>query len=553
MLLERFGHATTVLLSLHLDLPAVPAWADGQDGAGRALVLVGAHTLRQFPDGAEAVGEVLAALHDGAVPEGCHAVAYAPKASEAFATIVAGEGIAEVLLDGPRGSGKTQVVPGALAWLAELHARAGLPLPLLVLWLHDTLMGAAMKTAPSLEEPLHGGLWTLREGRTVAAFTLGGVEMVKADFVPTEDAQAAERLRAAAHVVAAEELIASLSEGGIAESRYDLARSSQLRLETPRRVAICTTNPGSLESWPYTRFIAPGRQESARVQIPAEDRLGPAEVERLLDSFRGTTDLQRRLGLGEWCGLLLGAQVTPNFNPTTHVAPRALDVDRYGEVWMAWDSGPGAHCHATIIGQRVGGEVRIFAGLVSEETGLEQHLAQCVLPWLERRIPWILNRAKGTAERRLLHRYDPNMDTGEGGDIELNGVRRLRRALGGVFREGAVGWGERIGALLDLLNQGNGRGGMAVQIDPGPDTALLRRAFAGEAYYRLTHAGTVARDNQEKPNHPWEDLIDAACYFAGGVAPQVERARRDDVGRPRQKYAESSSAAAWRNRERTSW
>ena len=145
------------------------------------------------------------------------------------------------------------------------------------------------------------------------------------------------------------------------------------------------------------------------------------------------------------------------------------------------------------------------------------------------------------------------MDVGEGGDIGINAVRRVRTALGGSFREGAVRWPERIGALLTPLNQGNGRGGMALQIDPGEDTALLRRALVGEWYYAVTRGGQVVRDLPAKPNHTWEDLGDAACYFAGGVAPQLERARHNDVGRPRQKYAESSSAAAWRNRERTSW
>jgi hypothetical protein len=98
-----------------------------------------------------------------------------------------------------------------------------------------------------------------------------------------------------------------------------------------------------------------------------------------------------------------------------------------------------------------------------------------------------------------------------------------------------------IGALLTLLNQGNGRGGMALQIDPGEDTALLRRALAGEWYYAVTRGGQVVRDLPAKPNHPWEDLGDAACYFAGGVAPQVERARRvqDDRARPPQ-FAKSS-------------
>jgi len=46
------------------------------------------------------------------------------------------------------------------------------------------------------------------------------------------------------------------------------------------------------------------------------------------------------------------------------------------------------------------------------------------------------------AERRLLHRYNPTMDTTEGGDVEDNAVRGVRRALGGSFHPGKVAWGE---------------------------------------------------------------------------------------------------------------
>jgi hypothetical protein len=190
----------------------------------------------------------------------------------------------------------------------------------------------------------------------------------------------------------------------------------------------------------------------------------------------------------------------------------------------------------------VGREVRVFACLLSEETGLAQHLQAQVLPWVERRMPWL--RGHGMAERRLLHRHDPTMDTKEGGDIEDNAVRRVRRALGGSCHPGKVAWGERIGPLLDLFNQGNGQGGMALQIDPGPDTLMLRRALAGEWYYAVTRAGTVVRDLPFKPNHPFEDAGDALCYFAGGVAPQLTRDRRDPRARGQSKTVFEDDASS---------
>jgi hypothetical protein len=524
-LLERLSSSQTVLVPLLLDLEEPLPGADGAVH-GQSVVMVGAHALRQLPEGEAAVQAVLAALEMGTVPEGVLPVSYAPRASEGLVVALTGAGVSEVLYDGPRQTGKTQLEIGVAIAEAEWYARAGFSLPLLALWLHSSLISATTKTVPSLLEPMWGGCWSVREAGTVAVFTLGGIEMVRASFVPTDEQAGGERARAACHLVIVEEAVAGLHEGGINEKVYDLARNSMLRLPTPRRVAIVSTNPGALESWPFKRFIEPGRSGCVRIQIPAADRLTPEENRAQIESFSGTPDLQRRLALGEWCGLQLGQAVTPNFTPATHVAPRPLEIVRGGETWMAWDSGGGAHCHATVIAQHIGHEVRILAGLVTEEVGLDQHIQGTVLPWCSARMPWLLRRGPGGNDW-LFHRYDPAMEPGEGGDIEYNGVRRVRDALGGHFYRGAGAsdWAGRINPLLDLLNRGNNHGGMAAQFDPGADTLLLRRALQGEAYYGMTQNGTVARDKQHKPNHPFEDLLDAVCYLAGGVAPQLGRDR----------------------------
>jgi hypothetical protein len=205
------------------------------------------------------------------------------------------------------------------------------------------------------------------------------------------------------------------------------------------------------------------------------------------------------------------------FNIATHVAPAPLPVVR-SELILGWDSAPNAHTHALVIGARLGPEVRVYAGLVAEETGLEQFLEAYVVPWFARRAAWALKAAGG-----LFHYYDPAMNPAEGGDVEQSALRRIRRALGGgTFHAGPQKWAPRAGALLALLNMSNGRGGMALQIDPGPDCAQLVRAAAYEWHYATTRAGTVVRDLPAKPNHPAEDLGDSLAYFACGVAPSRE-------------------------------
>ena len=205
VLLDRLSTSSTVMLSEHLAVEAF-ADADGRDALNRPVLLVGAHALRALPGGEEAVQATLDALAAGSVPPGVHALDAAPQAAQGFVQIVEDHGVDEVLLWGERQTGKTIIAAMTLPALAELHARAGYDLPLKALWLHGSLVDASLKTGASLEEPLWGGLWTLRDSRTEAVFTLAGVEMVHAHFIPTSDPTAKERLRAAAHVMLAEEL-----------------------------------------------------------------------------------------------------------------------------------------------------------------------------------------------------------------------------------------------------------------------------------------------------------------------------------------------------------
>ena len=158
LLMERLSTTSTVMLSLHLAIDEF-ASADGRDAAGRPVLLVGAHALRALPAGEDAVQTTLAALAEGTVPAGVHALDLAPCAAEGFVKIVEDPGPAEVLLWGERQTGKTILEALALLGLAELDLRAGFDGPLKVLWLHASLVDASLKTGASLEEPMWRGLW----------------------------------------------------------------------------------------------------------------------------------------------------------------------------------------------------------------------------------------------------------------------------------------------------------------------------------------------------------------------------------------------------------
>lgn len=515
VLLERLGSAETVLLSLHLALAEVPAWADGVDAEGRAVLLVGAQALRALPEGASAAEAVLDVLHEGAVPVGVHAVAYAERASAAVAEILDGPGD-EVLVWGSRASGKTQLAAGAVLALAELHLRAGFPGPLRVLSVHASLVDASAKTGRSLEEPMWGGLWALRDDRRVAVASLGGREVALLDFVGAQDVTTKERLRASCHVVHGEELVGTLDEaGGIDERSIELAETSMLRLEGRRRVVVLTTNPGSREHWVYQRFLAEDRDpRRVAVHVPSRDRLSEAGVAAQAAPFRDSADLRARLVEETWTDLKLGPEVAVGYTPAKHVAAAPLWLVPRAPVWLGWDTAPGSHVHAGVICQRNGPTIRVFAAFASGNTGLRQFIDERVVPWFTARARWALGAAN--AREWLTHVLDPAAETAEGGDADQHAERRIRESIGGRVQYGAAHWQPRLGPLLAVLREGSD---VTLQIDPGPECDLIRRALAGQWHYDLTRGGMVERDAPAKNERLFADVGDALCYVLGAMQP----------------------------------
>ena len=459
------------------------------------MLLVGAHALRQLPDGEEAIRAVLEAMARGEVPPGVQAVHAQPMAAEALAVIAVAEGVDEVLVDGERASGKTQLEGMALAALAELHHRAGYPLPLKALWLHSTLKIARSKTVDSLSQAHWGGLWSFRDDKQVAVLTIGGTEYVHATFVGTQDTSAQEQARAEAHVTFAEEVIPSLDEsGGVDERTFDLAKNSA-RLPTRRRIAVAVTNPGDPMTWPYKRFIeGGGREGCVRCRVPASDRLTPAEVQTQIQDFAASPDLQARLGRGEWAALNLGELVATGYSPEIHVAATPLEPSSSHVLAIGWDGG---HSPSAVIGQYIDGQVRIYASLNDLKIGVQELIEDQVIPWLTQHAPWVRKSGGGSL---LAHVLDPSMKTGAEHSIKQSSDRTIWDALRGRIGYGPVLWPPRREAVLRVLAPRLEEGVVPLAISPVPETAILRSALISRWYYPQTPDGRVDRSRPKKPN-----------------------------------------------------
>jgi hypothetical protein len=424
----------------------------------------------------------------------------------------------EVAAFGTRGDGKTWGAFGAMIVHAQQHHAAGFPLPTKWLGAADTFQSHKSKTHESLLAPGWQGTWSLKDDGHLAAFVLDGAELVHLRLFGVEDQSGMDRLRAECHGLWFEEPAPSsvlVTSSGLSESAWGLGLTSR-RLPTYRAPAIMTLNYPDEDHWTWRRFVTDQHPGTAYVRIPPGEYASAEQREEWTRALANRPDMLKRLLAGEPGAILLGQAVARGWNGMNHVAEKNYEPVEYAPLWIGWDAG---HTPSTIIGQRVEGRVRVYAALCTQGAGTRQHIDAQVRPWLEAHAPWALRRRD---DPMLFHAYDPSMNTGDQSDTDASPIRVIQSLLGGVLRAGAVSWEGRRDPMLALFNQAVG-GAWALQVNPGKDTDLLRRAWDGRWHYATKVTGELRSIQPAKPNPPWADIGDAGCYFIGGVAPQREK------------------------------
>ena len=400
---------------------------------------------------------------------------------------------------------------------AARHHEAGGTLPTRWLGATDTFQSHKTKTLVSVTLPHWAGCWSLRDDGHLAVFTLNGTELVHLALFGVEDAEGMNRLRAECHGLWFEEPApaAVLGARGMTERAWTLGLTSR-RLGSYKRPAIMTLNYPELAHWTWQRFVAREHPGTAYVRIPPGEWASDELRAEFLQALAGQPDMIARLLRGEPASVYVGPQVARGFSQDDHVAHgRRLLPEPAQPIWLGHDGGL---TPCTVLAQRIGDEVRILAALASERAGTRQHVRGLVRPWLAQHAPWTLD---GEGPDLLYHRYDPSLETGDQGDIEMNPVRVLREQLGGHFKPGAVSWPGRRDPMLAALNTRAPK----VVIDP-VDAAPLIQALDGRWHYPESPDGSpraVGHDEGPVKDHPWSDLGDCFCYLLGGMAPLRER------------------------------
>lgn len=410
---------------------------------------------------------------------------------------------------GTRGDGKTIAALAGMIAHAKRHEQMGYELPVTWMGVQDTFRAHELKTHPSMMQELWGGCWRLRDGGREALCVVGDPPrvLVRMDLFGVEDQGAIDKMRMESHCLWIEEAAPTavlVQSSGISETAY-LTGVTSCRLKTHANVKVITENYPDEDHWTWLRWFVDPQPGTLLFRVPPGERASREQRAEWARALANRPDLLRRLLAGEPGGISLGPEVAEGFSQDLHVAPERLRPHAGEPIFMGQDFG---HTPATIIGGLWRGNIEVYAALTCDKGGMKQHLEHTVIPWLSSHAPWVLK------QRELINGcYDPNGDTGEQADIEQSPMTVLENMLGGRWEPGPISWDARKGPLLSVFRKpGPTPGTVALQIDP-VDGRQLIQSCNGRWYYPQKHTGQLTRDFPKKPNHPWEDIGDAFCYF----------------------------------------
>lgn len=438
----------------------------------------------------------------------------------------------EILALGPRGEAKTISALIAMPCHAKLHEQAGFPLPVPWMGITDTFNSHKEKTHDSLKKPFWQGAWRLEDGGHKAIFRTNKDAVVVSLF-GIEDRGALDRVRKETCCSWIEEAAPTDEGPGVPQDAMNIGITSQ-RVPTHAAVTMLTSNYPDPDHWLCERFkfvtgrsglsAHPDDPRRITIQIPKGDNahITPEQRAKWMERLKDRPDLQARLLEGKPAVIMKGRAVAIAFlngqpigyNEARHVSPARLKPVEGVPFYLGQDGGL---TPATTIAQEWRGVIRVYASMCMDRGGMRQQYQHNVKPWFKTHAPSALGK-----DDMILGGYDPSMPDDES-DSDKNPIDVCREEIGGDWYPGPVDWESRKGAMFASFNRSVG-GEPGLLIDP-MDTSGLRRALAGEWYYRTDRFGGVTNDKPKSPNHPHEDYGQSFCYLLCRLMPEMALGR----------------------------
>ena len=309
--------------------------------------------------------------------------------------------------------------------------------------------------------------------------------------------------------------------GGIAEFIFTTALS-RLRQKGMKWYAakLAENNPDETH-WTYTRFAVPGTpgfrlwqtQQPENLENLPEDYYAGLEV-----AYRGRDDLIDRFVRGLFGFQRKGRPVTPAWNEKMHLKPM-IHPDPKAMLHLLWDFGLTPVC--TITQLPVSGHWNFIECLQGEDTDLESHIDQTVLPRLTARYEG--------------YEWDHTIDPAGSYRDQTTGARpagALRKMLGGSVHLGAERPEDGIQPLNHVLSLMRNQSGL-VQVSKEL-AAPIYLAFRGGWHYPVRSGGVIGdKPVKDEYSHPGDTARYGASRFFPMGRLQKKRVEARQQRKPR--------------------
>lgn len=434
-----------------------------------------------------------------------------------FVSAIAGDQLdkPEIACFGTRGDGKTIGALTGMIFHAQEHQRLGFRLPVRWMGVTDTFQAHRLKTIRSMENPIWKGMWKLEDGDHTAIAVIDGVRTVAIDLFGIEDIGAMDRVRMETTGVWFEEPAPSavlVQSNGVSLDAWNLAFTSR-RIDSYFKPAIITANYPDEDHWTWERFVSNPQPGTRYIRVTPGERASAEDRADWDRALAGRPDLKRRLLDGMPGVVMIGDQVAKGFRRDRHTTKEIKPLMPGDPLIIGADFW---HSPTCVIGQQQNQTLLVKAALSLEGFGMKQLMEEQVMPWLSRFAPWTLR----DPDQMFLVGYDPTGATPDQSNIDNSALIAMQDELGGgLFERGPTRWEPRREALVNSFTRYD-----ALIIEDNQYTQKLLRALDGRWYAAKSHQGELRSDKPRKPNHPWEDLGDAFCYFLirAGMASAID-------------------------------
>jgi len=311
--------------------------------------------------------------------------------------------------------------------------------------------------------------------------------------------------------------IVDKANAGLSEEVFNVALVRCTRQKGTNARLQISMNPADEEHWTYKRLIEPEMIDPEVPEITkAIFRILPGENIHVSDlsrkavraAYRYDASSYQRYALGEFAPVYRGIRVTPDYNPTIHLAPAPIEPAHGLVGFRAWD---GWHNPCCVIGQITQIGRLIFIDVLRLEKGDIRNLIDAkVIPMLES------PRWKGkTKEWRDVG--DFTMGQPDQSNIQSSAAKIIEAKLNTYFEKGPKRWEHMKLGLARALNMSIG-GLPAIQINP--DARLLHRALSGAWHYKTDNSGNIiskvpVKDESSHVGDPFANAVNVLLPSIG--------------------------------------